>query len=193
MAPFNRQKSASIWFFLVTFGHLVTTLDLALVATASIVPSGITGSKPYLDTLSKNQRAVFDYAIQTLNEASRETPPFVVWFLFSLASLAFLIGDSISCPQFNSVRYGVWHGVGLLARNEGNDSAVAAEIFSEAWVIAVLSSVPHPYLCSRQRLKFQYLNPADKWYGTFKDSPGEPDPGPDNPPVVSIHCCPTST
>lgn len=75
--------------------------------------------------------------MKTLDAEYPKTPPFV----------------------FNQVRYGVWYGVGLLARNQGNDSTRAAEIFTAAF-------------------KYQYKNPADKWYGTFKVRPTDANPQP---------------
>ncbi|KAF8989017.1 hypothetical protein BDQ17DRAFT_1257285, partial [Cyathus striatus] len=67
--------------------------------------------------------------------------------------------------QFGSPRYSAWYSVGLLARNEGGDATHAAEII-------------------RNVIDYQYKDPSKLWFGTFKNSLGEPDPGDVYPPKL---------
>ncbi len=60
---------------------------------------------------------------------------------------------------FLLVRESSWYALGLLARDQPGDRALAA---------AILEAV----------LKEQYTIPGKKWYGTFKRTPEEPEPAP---------------
>jgi hypothetical protein len=57
------------------------------------------------------------------------------------------------------VRESSWYALGLLARDQPGDRALAAPILEAV-------------------LKEQYTTPGKKWYGTFKRTPEEPEPAP---------------
>ncbi|KAF9448777.1 hypothetical protein P691DRAFT_729053 [Macrolepiota fuliginosa MF-IS2] len=66
---------------------------------------------------------------------------------------------------FNSPRYSAWYSVGLLARNQGDDVNLAATMIQDV-------------------IEFQFKDPTKLWYGTYKNDPNAPDPGPLYPPVI---------
>ncbi|KAF5360896.1 hypothetical protein D9756_004510 [Leucocoprinus leucothites] len=66
---------------------------------------------------------------------------------------------------FDSPRYSAWFAVGLLARNEDDDIKLATALIQNA-------------------LEFQFKDPSRLWFGTFKNDPNAPDPGPLFPPNI---------
>ncbi|KAF8904879.1 hypothetical protein CPB85DRAFT_1437624 [Mucidula mucida] len=123
----------------------VVLLAAALLCRAAgfeIFP-GIVGrsNSSYLDTMSSNQRGLFVYAMEGLD--ANFAPPFI----------------------FNSPRYSAWYAVGLLARNEGDDVAIANQIIRD--VVAA-----------------QFKDPTQLWFGTYRSNPNVPDPGDVYPPKL---------
>ncbi|KIY52468.1 hypothetical protein FISHEDRAFT_35228 [Fistulina hepatica ATCC 64428] len=97
----------------------------------------------YRDTLSTNQRALFDYAIEALD--ANWAPPFL----------------------FQTPRYSAWYAVGLLARNEGDDAALASRMIADLVFLHI-----------------KWTDPTKIWYGTYKDDPQQPDPSAVFPPQI---------
>ncbi|KIY67025.1 hypothetical protein CYLTODRAFT_462105 [Cylindrobasidium torrendii FP15055 ss-10] len=101
------------------------------------IPGGVLlprNDTSYLDSLSDNQRELFNYAMTGLD--MNFAPPFI----------------------FESTRYSAWYAVGLLARNEGDDLAVASQIIQDV-------------------ISFQYTDPNDLWFGTYQGETTAPTPG----------------
>ncbi|KAJ8084619.1 hypothetical protein PM082_003393 [Marasmius tenuissimus] len=66
---------------------------------------------------------------------------------------------------WDSPRYSAWYAVGLLARNKQEDASTAAAIIEEV-------------------LTWQFKDPSEKWYGTFRDDITGPPPGEVWPPRI---------
>ncbi|KAJ7588100.1 hypothetical protein C8J56DRAFT_860795 [Mycena floridula] len=125
--------------FFFTISSLARQFDNVSATSASHVVSAVSAS--FLDTLSTNQEALFNYGMKGLDANFRA--PFL----------------------FKSPRYSAWYAVGLLARNEGDDVAVASKMI-------------------RDVIKYQFKDPSKLWFGTFKNAPDAPDPGDVYPPKL---------
>lgn len=104
-------------------GLLVSLTGLSACLASS--PPALVQRGSYLNTLSKNQRELFNYAMTSLD--ANFGPPFMVRAQVLKAEHQ----ADADHPQFESPRYTAWYGVGLLARNKGDDVAVASKIFRD--------------------------------------------------------------
>ncbi|KAB5592449.1 hypothetical protein CTheo_4096 [Ceratobasidium theobromae] len=111
---------------------LLTTLIIGLIFN-----NPATSASKKIKGLSKNAQEIFDIAM-TYNDDG--------W-------------DSIrGTTGAGSARATAWYAVGLLARNEGSDTAIACDIIE-------------------REIDAQYIVPGNAWYGTYKKTFEEPIPG----------------
>ncbi|KAJ7149246.1 hypothetical protein C8R43DRAFT_1068458 [Mycena crocata] len=113
----------------------------ASVSAESLLDRARGANASYLETMSSKQRDLFEYVMDGLGQ--NFSPPFL----------------------FNSPRYSAWYSVGLLARNDRGDVAVASSMLKDV-------------------ISYQFTDPTKSWFGTFKSSPTAPDPGPLYPPML---------
>lgn len=133
----------------------------------------------YLETLSENQRKLFEFAMSALDV--NFAPPFLVSGCF------YRLICQENSPQFNSPRYSAWYAVGLLARNEDDDAAIASQIIQEVSVASHEFQELTSLLIPDNRISSQYTDPSRLWFGTYRKTPNVPDPGPVFTPDVVFY------
>ncbi|KAJ6624384.1 hypothetical protein B0H10DRAFT_738161 [Mycena sp. CBHHK59/15] len=131
----------------------------SLLAVATVLP-GCLSSLP-LDTrapasASLDRSHANSSYLETLSAKQRDLFNHVMEALDDDFALPFL---------FDSPRYSAWYAVGLLARNAQGDAATASSIIKDV-------------------ISYQYTDPTKNWFGTYKNEPTAPDPGPVYPPML---------